>query len=187
MYMSCRICCSMTSAGVPPPEGQLAREALPGGTPQATPHPRLLTAGSLRVSLVCGASPLCLSSQPGTNASPLPRTATGTRQQEAKRQPGPGKGWGAGIRSKLVLLLAHQLPHPSSACVLASPGARGQWGGSKPPALQGNVRSRPCLGRQVSSDLLVEGNDDTSRIDDTAQASQELIAPPQVRGGRSAY
>lgn len=51
------------------------------------------------------------------------------------------------------------------------------------------MRTRPCLDRQVSSDLLVEGNDDTSRIDDTARASQELISPLQVRGGkgRAAY
>lgn len=46
---------------------------------------------------------------------------------------------------------------------------------------------RFSLAQQVSSDLLVEGNDDTSCIDDTAPANWELISPLQVRGGGGSF
>ncbi|KAM7226808.1 hypothetical protein CapIbe_021883 [Capra ibex] len=62
--------------------------------------------------------------------------------------------------------------------VVASPGLSDD-GRVKASSSAGNAQAWPCLARQVSSDLLVEGNDDTSCINDTAPANQEPIFPPK--------
>lgn len=62
-------------------------------------------------------------------------------------------------------------PHFSSTCVLASLGVPGQWEEGQ-CLLLCRALPGPALGEQVSSDLLVEGNNDTSYIDDTAPASR---------------
>ena len=65
---------------------------------------------------------------------------------------------------------------------MVSPGLSDD-GRVKASSSAGNAQAWPCLAQQVLSDLLVEGNDDTSCINDTAPANQEPIFPPKVRGG----
>ena len=144
-------------------------------TPQATPHPGLLTPQPLPEPLLRAALSLCHRSQPTTNSSPLLGTATGIRQLEGKRQPRPAMA---------IRRLEQSSPSVGSprGWVVASPGLSDD-GRVKASSSAGNAQAWPCLAQQVSSDLLVEGNDDTSCINDTAPANQELIFPPKVRGG----
>ena len=174
------------SPGVHTPEGRPAREALPGRVPQATPHPWLLTLGPL-------GGPLSLCSivtlpQLPASAKLIACAQDSNRGQAAGSQEAAGTlkgGWGR----------HPEQPSPSDGSPTAAsqqrlclglPWGSGTMGRVKASGSAGHRPDRPCLGRQVSSDLLVEGNDDTSCIDDTApgQPGTDLSSPGKRRRGQ---
>lgn len=175
MYMSCRICCSMVPPGCTHQKGRQEN-------PDRLLFTQLLTPRPLQEPLLCAASFVTLPQLPASDkliSSAQDSNRVGSRKPRGSCNPTRG--------SRNQEQSSPSVGSPSTASqqhlYLGFPWGSGTMQRVKASSSAGQCPGTALPGPQVSSDLLVEGNNDTSCINDTAPASQEPISPLQVRGG----